>query len=125
MTQYELLAQDNGLYVFKFCLPILIKEDRAEIKLKPKRIPRGRIGEETAYLFEIAKVPDIRKIIFCDYVYLSNALEKNQDITKLSESNFENVIEGIYNFIFPILQAIKKNEKFESRWIQSKGWIYK
>ena len=79
LNKYELLAREDGSYVFKFCIPILIKNGKAEIKLKPKQIPNKKKKEETNYLFEIAKKPDIRKVIFCDYMYLSEALEKNQD----------------------------------------------
>ena len=52
-------------------------------------------------------------------------LKKNALENKLSESNFENVIEDIHKFIFPILQATRNNKKVESIWIPSKGWIYK
>jgi hypothetical protein len=50
-------------------------------------------------------------------------LRKNALENKLSESNFEKVIDGIKNFIFPIIQAVKNDNKFESKWEPSKGWI--
>jgi hypothetical protein len=117
LEQYELLGNtDYPGYLYNDCIPLLINEDGAEVKLIPKRIPKKIRIRDMEALFEEANEPNKRKVIFCSYLLFSRALQKDQNTIIQELKKNINLDIDIGAIIFDNLDLIYSDdlEKFSS-----------
>jgi len=122
LIKYQLLGKGDGRYIHKFCIPIVVEDNIAEVKIVSPMVKSNKIKHsESTYLMEVAELPDIRKVLICDYNYLSEALSTERK-TQFSDLGKELSIKmNIGTVLFEEFdRALKSNDVLDSfiKWVK-------